>query len=78
MATKSSISKQIFEELLEEQKGQEILKWGELEEGQIYEILYIKTEFAKCVPVWGFFKWRIRHEYLLFWFPKFIVLCLNS
>ena len=39
MATKSSISKQIFEKLLEEQKGQEILKWGELEEGQIYELL---------------------------------------
>ena len=35
MATKSSIFKQIFEKLLEEQKGQEILKWSELEEGQI-------------------------------------------
>ena len=43
MATKSSISKQTFEKLLEEQKGQEILKWRELEEGQIYEI--IKYEF---------------------------------
>ena len=41
-------------------------------------ILYIKTEFANCVPVWGFSKSRIRHEYLLFWFPKFIILCLNS
>ena len=41
-------------------------------------ILYIKTEFANCVPVSGFFKSRIRHEYLLFWFPKFIILCLNS
>ena len=41
-------------------------------------ILYIKTEFAICVPVSGFFKSRIRHEYLLFWFPKFIILCLNS
>ena len=39
MATKSSIPKQTFEKLLEEQKGQEILKWGELEEGQIYEIV---------------------------------------
>ena len=36
MATKSSITKQTFEKLLEEQKGQEILKWSELEEGQIY------------------------------------------
>ena len=43
MATKSNISKQLFEKLLEEQKGQEILKWGELDEGQIYEI--IKYEF---------------------------------
>ena len=33
MATKSSISKQLFEKLLEEQKGQEVLKWGELEDG---------------------------------------------
>ena len=41
-------------------------------------ILYIKTEFANYVPVWGFSKSRIRHEYLLFWFPKFIILCLNS
>ena len=41
-------------------------------------ILYIKTEFANCVPVWGFSKSRIRHKYLLFWFPKFIILCLNS
>ena len=53
MATKSSISKQIFEELLEEQKGQEILKWGELEEGQIYEIInyeFIDTRNGKsCV-----------------------------
>ena len=38
----------------------------------------IKTEFAKCVLVWGFSKSRIHHEYLLFWFPKFIILCLNS
>ena len=37
-------------------------------------ILYIKTEFANCVPVWGFSKSRIRHEYLLFWFTKFIIL----
>ena len=43
MATKSDISKQTFENLLEEQKGQEILKWSQLEEGQIYEI--IKYEF---------------------------------
>ena len=53
MATKSSISKQIFEKLLEEQKGQEILKWGELEEGQIYEIInyeFIDTRNGKsCV-----------------------------
>ena len=41
-------------------------------------ILYIKTEFANCVPVWGFSKSRIRHEYLLFWFPKFIMLSLSS
>ena len=40
--------------------------------------LYIKTEFANCVPVWGFSKSRILHEYLLFWFPKFIIFCLNS
>ena len=38
MAMKSSISKKAFEELLEEQK-EEILKWAELEEGQIYEIV---------------------------------------
>ena len=42
-----------FEELLEEQKGQEILKWGELEEGQIYEIVnyeFIDTRNGKsCV-----------------------------
>ena len=43
MATKSSISKQKFEKLLEEQKAQEILKCGELQEGEIYEI--IKYEF---------------------------------
>ena len=53
MATKSSISKQTFEKLLEEQKGQEILKWGELEEGQIYEIVnyeFIETRNGKsCV-----------------------------
>ena len=53
MATKSSISKQAFEELLEEQKGQEILKWAELEEGQIYEIVnyeFIDTRNGKsCV-----------------------------
>ena len=53
MATKSSISKQIFEKLLEEQKGQEILKWSELEEGQIYEIInyeFIDTRNGKsCV-----------------------------
>ena len=53
MATKSSISKQIFEKLLEEQKGQEILKCGELEEGQIYEIInyeFIDTRNGKsCV-----------------------------
>ena len=35
MAAKSSISKQAFAELLEEQRGQEILKWSELEEGEI-------------------------------------------
>ena len=45
MATKSNISKQLFEKLLEEQKGQEILKWGELDEGQIYEI--INYEFTR-------------------------------
>ena len=53
MATKSSIPKQTFEKLLEEQKGQEILKWGELEEGQIYEIVnyeFIHTRNGKsCV-----------------------------
>ena len=53
MATKSSISKQAFEELLEEQRGQEILKWGELEEGQIYEIInyeFIDTRnWKSCV-----------------------------
>ena len=53
MATKSSISKQTFEKLLEEQKGQEILKWSELEEGQIYEIMkyeFIDTRNGKsCV-----------------------------
>ena len=53
MATKSNISKQTFEKLLEEQKGQEILKWGELEEGQIYEIVnyeFIETRNGKsCV-----------------------------
>ena len=53
MATKSSISKQLFEKLLEEQKGQEVLKWGELEEGQIYEIInyeFIDTRNGKsCV-----------------------------
>ena len=52
MATKSSISKQIFEKLLEERKGQEILKWSELE-GQIYEIInyeFIDTRNGKsCV-----------------------------
>ena len=52
MATKSSISKQMFEKLLEEQKGQEILKWSELE-GQIYEIInyeFIDTRNGKsCV-----------------------------
>ena len=53
MATKSSITKQTFEKLLEEQKGQEILKWSELEEGQIYEIVnyeFIETSNGKsCV-----------------------------
>ena len=53
MATKSNISKQTFEKLLEEQKGQEILKWGELDEGQIYEIVnyeFIETRNGKsCV-----------------------------
>ena len=53
MATKSSISKQLFEKLLEEQKGQEILKWGEFDEGQIYEIInyeFIDTRNGKsCV-----------------------------
>ena len=53
MAIKSSISKQAFEKLLEEQKAQEILKWGELEEGQIYEIItyeFIDTRNGKsCV-----------------------------
>ena len=53
MATKSSIPKQTFEKLLEEQKEQEILKWGELEEGQIYEIVnyeFIETRNGKsCV-----------------------------
>ena len=39
MAQRSSISKQKFDELLEEQKGQKILKWAELEEGEIYEIV---------------------------------------
>ena len=39
MATKSDISKQTFEKLLEEQKAQEILKWGELEEGEIMQLL---------------------------------------
>ena len=39
MATKSGISKQTFEKLLEEQKAQEILKWSELEEGEIYAIV---------------------------------------
>ena len=45
---------------------------------KFWNILYIKTELAKCVPVWGFSKSRIHHEYLLFWFPKFIILRLNS
>ena len=53
MATKSSISKQTFEELLEEQKAQEILKWSELEEGEIYAIInyeFIDTRNGKsCV-----------------------------
>ena len=53
MATKSSISKQTFEELLEEQKAQEILKWSELEEGKIYAIInyeFIETRNGKsCV-----------------------------
>ena len=55
MATKLSITKHLFEKLLEEQKGQEILKWGELdhEEGQIYEIInyeFIDTRNGKsCV-----------------------------
>ena len=53
MATKSNISKQLFEKLLEEQKGQEILKWSELDEGQIYEIInyeFIDTRNGKsCV-----------------------------
>ena len=53
MATKSSISKQTFEELLEKQKAQEILKWSELEEGEIYAIInyeFIDTRNGKsCV-----------------------------
>ena len=53
MATKSGISKQTFEKLLEEQKAQEILKWSELEEGEIYEIVtyeFIDTRNGKsCV-----------------------------
>ena len=52
MATKSSIPKKAFEELLEEQK-EEILKWAELEEGQIYAIVnyeFIGTRNGKsCV-----------------------------
>ena len=52
MATKSYISKTVFEDLLEEQK-EEILKWSELEEGEIYEIVnyeFIDTRNGKsCV-----------------------------
>ena len=55
MATKSSITKQTFEKLLEEQKEQEILKWGELEEDLIYEIVnyeFIETSNGKsCVII---------------------------
>ena len=38
MVKQSSVSKQEFEQLLEEQKGPSILKWSELEENGIYEI----------------------------------------
>ena len=54
MAMKSSISKKAFEELLEEQKGEEILKWAELEEGQIYEIItyeFIDTRNGKSYVI---------------------------
>ena len=34
----------------------------------------LRQSLQKCVPVWGFSKSRIRHKYLLFWFPKFIIL----
>ena len=57
MAKKSSIPKQTFEKLLEEQKGQEILKWSELEEDQIYAIVnyeFIETSNGKsCVITLG-------------------------
>ena len=57
MATKSSITKQTFEKLLEEQKGQEILKWSELEKDQIYAIVnyeFIETCNGKsCVITLG-------------------------
>ena len=53
MATKSSISKRAFEELLEERREHEILRWVELEEELIYEIInyeFIDTSNGKsCV-----------------------------